>query len=457
MRVPLPIRVAVVAVAVLLTGYEPAAAQVTTGATRPYRALFGGSTANPDVHHSFDVTTSVSAGYDDNAMADPTAGGSLSPLLQSGSYLGVSGGIAYAWQTKRVQVGANLTTNTRYYQDVSDFVGTTHGASIGVSADVGRRGRVFANQSVSYAPSYMYSLWPGLNQSVPGNVVGGGSFPVGDEPIFVYDTTASGSYSVTRRGSIEALGSYRYSDFNQAGDVPIEALRSYSVGGRYRQGLSRYASLRLGYVYRTGQYGFARTNASTGLHDIDVGVDYARALSLTRKTTVDFSTGSSVVSLPPQDVSGELLDSELQFRVVGAAGLTHEMGRTWRLRVGYDRGVGFAEAFAQPVIADAVSASLNGFFSRRVDFSANGGFSSGEVGLGRSLRVGEASTSSFRTWNLTARSRYALGRMWAVYAEYMYYSQDLGSAVIVPSGVPSVLDRQTIQVGLTLWVPLLKR
>jgi hypothetical protein len=47
--------------------------------------------------------------------------------------------------------------------------------------------------------------------------------------------------------------------------------------------------------------------------------------------------------------------------------------------------------------------------------------------------------------------------MWAMYGEYLYYSQDLGSAVIVPSGLPSVLDRQTIQVGLTFWVPLLRR
>ena len=35
--------------------------------------------------------------------------------------------------------------------------------------------------------------------------------------------------------------------------------------------------------------------------------------------------------------------------------------------------------------------------------------------------------------------------MWALYGEYLYYSQDLGSAVIVPTGVPPVLDRQTIQ------------
>ena len=48
--------------------------------------------------------------------------------------------------------------------------------------------------------------------------------------------------------------------------------------------------------------------------------------------------------------------------------------------------------------------------------------------------------------------------MWAIYAEYFMISTNrIGTAVIVPSGVPSVLERQTIQVGLTLWVPLLRR
>ena len=381
---------------------------------------------------------------------------SVSPLLRTGGYLGLSGGLAYAWQTERVQVAGNLGMNSRYYQDTGTFIGTSRGGGIGVSAAIGQRGRILANQSVTYAPSYLYSLSSGRGGTTPGTVVGGGSFPLGDESVYVYDTTASASYSVTRRGTIEALGSYRYSDFAADGDVPVEALRSYSVGGRFRQGVSRYATLRLGYVYRQGQYGFTRTSAAVGIHDIDVGVDYNRALSLTRRTTFDFSTGSALISLPVTEVaSTDASGNELQFRLVGQVGLSHEMGRTWRARAGYNRGVGFAEAFAQPIVTDGVNVSLTGFASRRVDVSLNGAFSAGESGLGQTRST--ASNSSFQTWNVSARTRYALGSMWAIYAEYSYYSQDLGTAVIVPSGIPSILERQTMQVGLTLWVPLLKR
>jgi hypothetical protein len=456
-RVPTSVPVAVAAVAVLLAASEPAAAQVS-GATRPYRALFGGSAPNPDVHHGFDVTMSLSAGYDDNAADGSAESVSVSPLLQTGGYLGLAGTASYVWQTKRVQVAGNLSTITRYYQDVSDLVGSTHTASIGVSAELGQRGRVYANQSVSYAPSYLYSLLPALGTKVPGRPVGGGRFPLGDESVFVFDTSATAWYSVTRRGSIEGLAMYRHSGLPESSGATVASLRSYGVGGRFRQGISRYATLQLGYVYREGQYGFVRANASTTVHDIDAGVDYERALSLTRRTTLDFSTGSAIVSLPALAVSlDQVGGTELQFRLVGNVGLTHEMGRTWRARIAYNRDVGFAEAFAQPVFADAVTASLTGFFNRRIDLTVTGGFSSGEVGLGRTLRPSDASNSSFHTWNFTARSRYALGSMWAMYGEYLYYSQDLGSAVIVPSGLPSVLDRQTIQVGLTFWVPLLRR
>jgi hypothetical protein len=382
----------------------------------------------------------------------------VSPLLRTGGYLGLSGGLTYAWQTERVQVSGNLGMNTRYYEDTGEFIGTSRGGSIGVSADIGRRGHVFANQSVTYAPSYLYSLASGRGSMTPGTVVGGGSFPLGDDSIRVFDTTASAGYSVTRRGTIEALGSYRYSDFAADGDTSVKALRSYSVGGRFRQGVSRYATLRLGYAYRQGQYGFTRTSAAVGIHDIDVGVDYNRGLSLTRRTTFDFSTGSALISMPVTELtSSGASGNELQFRLVGQVGLSHEMGRTWRARVGYNRSVGFAEAFAQPIVADGVNVSLTGFASRRVGVSLNGAFSTGESGFGRTLSSASTSNSSFQTWNVSARTRYALGSMWAVYAEYLYYSQDLGTAVIVPSGMPSVLDRQTIHVGLTLWVPLFKR
>jgi hypothetical protein len=186
------------------------------------------------------------------------------------------------------------------------------------------------------------------------------------------------------------------------------------------------------------------------VHDIDVGVDYKRPLSLTRRTTVDFGVGSSIVNMPAVAST----DSSLQYRVVGDLGLTHQMGRTWSARVAYNRGVGFTEGFAQPTFSDAVTGSVSGFFSRRVDFTAGGGLSIGDAGL--SAGTGTADRG-FRAYTGSARVRYGLGAMWALFGEYSYYKHDLGDVLIVAQGVPPILDRNSVRVGLTLWVPLLRR
>ena len=154
-----------------------------------------------------------------------------SPLLQTGTYLGLSGELAYSWQGKRVQVGAAAGSNPRYYRDTAELIETNRYGSIGFSAGLGRRGHIFANQSISYAPSYLYSLIPGVRSALPGVAVGGGSFPVGNHSVYVYDTTAMATIGITRRGSIEALSSYRLSDFGDSSDATVTALRSYSLGG----------------------------------------------------------------------------------------------------------------------------------------------------------------------------------------------------------------------------------
>ena len=149
-------------------------------------------------------------------------------------------------------------------------------------------------------------------------------------------------------------------------------LNSYSVGGRFSHRVSRNASLRLGYTYRRGKYGFVSTAADATIHDLDFGVDYGRALSLFRRTQLDFGVGSSMVNQPTDG-----FNERPQYRVVGNVGLNHEISRTWRARLAYMRGFGFVDGLPEPVFSDGVTASLSGFVNRRVDVSASGGFTTG--------------------------------------------------------------------------------
>lgn len=430
---------------IFLVGASPAFAQAP--AQRPFRGLFGGSAVDPSVHHNLDLTVSVMEAYDDNVLAD-AGGGSLSPssaLQASGYYTGLSAGMSYAWRGKRVRLGANGGTDTRYYRDRQELTGVSHFGAFGVEAEFARRTRLFINQSINYSPSYFFSLLSGFGAPAVGDVIGGGSdYSLADLHARVFDTSVSLSHGITSRASLELISSFRDSNFTNA-SVDRD-LRAYGIGGRYLQTLTRNATLRVGYVYREGQYGLIGTRPGTALHDIDAGVDYRRALSLTRRTTLDFNVGSTIINAPLQGSES----AALQYRVVGNAGLNREIGRTWRATVGYNRGVGFVEGFGQPVFSDTLNASLNGFFSRRVDFSAIGGLSVGDVGLA-------SSQSGFRTYTASSRVRVAVSSMVALSAEYLYYYYDIGGAVAVPAGVPSSLARNSARVGVSFWLPLLGR
>ena len=126
------------------------------------------------------------------------------------------------------------------------------------------------------------------------------------------------------------------------------------------------------------------------------------------------------------------------------------MGRTWRARVAYDRNVGFVEGLRDPVFSNAVNASVDGFLSRRVDLHAGGGFSLGDVG-----RVHDS--SDVHTYTGGARIRSAINQNLALFAEYVYYNYNLGTAVITTPGIPQSLDRNTVRVGITAWMPLLRK
>jgi hypothetical protein len=65
--------------------------------------------------------------------------------------------------------------------------------------------------------------------------------------------------------------------------------------------------------------------------------------------------------------------------------------------------------------------------------------------------------NDFRTYSGTIRLRVALTPVSALFSEYVYYYYDLGSNVTTVPGVPPTLDRNSVRLGLTLWLPLVRR
>jgi hypothetical protein len=353
--------------------------------------------------------------------------------------------VGYDWIGRRVQFNARGGSGLRYYQKSGEFMGSSHFGAFDLAAEAGRV-QISLKQTVGYSPAYFYGLMPLLPTSEAGaEALAGGGYAVNALRALVSDTSAGLSKRVSARSSLTAFGSFRHASYSGGENRP--PLQSYGIGGRFTRDLSRAATLRLGYTYRNGQYGEAATDRPTIAHDIDVGVDYHRPLSFSRRTRLEFGFGSSIVNTPVEDSSKAVLE----YRVVGNASLSHDMGRTWRTRLAYNRGVGFVAAFGAPVFSDGVNTSIDGFVNRRVDVHVSGGISVGDVGRGN------GAASKTHSYNGSARFNVALGRAWALFADYLYYDYRLGADVNVVTGVPQSLTRNTARVGLSAWLPLLKR
>ena len=299
---------------------------------------------------------------------------------------------------------------------------------------------------MSYSPSYFYGLFPSLASVESGVPIGAVSdFTINDQKALLSDSVVTFSQGLSTRTSVSLLADYRTTKFSA--EAADRDLRSYSAGGRYGYSLNKNATLHFGYVYRTGQYAYTQNSSSTVVHDIDAGVDYHRPLSLSRRTRFDFSLGSAIVNAPEVQTSG----ARRQFRLLGTATLSHDTGRTWRTKLAYKRDAGFPGGFDQPVFSDAVVAAVDGFVSRRVDFHSSGGFATGIVA------AQFTNGGHFQQYSATARLRTAISAILAVFGEYTYYNYDLGNAVTPAPGVPLNLERSSVRLGLTLWLPLVRQ
>jgi len=97
-----------------------------------------------------------------------------------------------------------------------------------------------------------------------------------------------------------------------------------------------------------------------------------------------------------------------------------------------------------------VTFALDALISPRMDLLATAGYSNGSSALSQDAATLDSYTADVRV-------RYALTRMWALYAEYLYYFYEFHSRTPLSATVPPGLERNGVRVGVTLWLPLLRR
>lgn len=409
---------------------------------RPYRGLFG-APPDPNARHALLFTGSAFGAYDDNVLAADQGGGSLRDerLRRAGFYSGGQAGLSYAFSGDRVSLGADGGAQLRYYPDFSDFVPAYHtGLETGV-----RLGR-----STSFAAAHRLLYTPHFQPGLVGNLLEGTDPAVPFQPdldlslfrsaAFRQAANASLQHAFTRRSSLTAGYFVNYVDFEEE---PRDFL-SQSGAITFAHQISAHAAMNLGYGYRTASHATV-DRRSTAVHDLNVGVTYARALSFSRRTTFSFGTGSAI--LVADRVGPVDADARTRFRLIGNARLVHEMGRTWTANLGYSRSVNFFDGFDEPFFGDSIAASLEGFVTRRLDFSA--------------LAQWTYATAAFQRRNAyqalwgSAQVRYGLTPNLALFARYSYYEHQFDNRSGLNPRLAQTFDRNGVRVGLAVSLPLI--
>jgi hypothetical protein len=341
------------------------------------------------------------------------------------------------------QLNVTSGSNVRYYGDLNQVIVTNYSGGVGLSAQLTRWTSLSLNQSAAYAPSLVYGL-AGLSNDAAASTgyvtPSASNYVLDTKRSFAYATSASLTHNITQRAALMVSSNVRYSVFTVR-DPNYPDVRSRDVGGRFSYALNRNLKVRLGYTFRQGQYvGSPRSTE----HNLDIGVDYTLPLSSTRKTTVSFGLGPTVAKGVVLNVLPEV---RRQYRMVGNATLSHQMGRTWSVEGTYRRGMGYIEGLKIPVFTGTYSATAGGFLTRRMDLSFSGGYTTGESAL-------TGTASPFATYSADARLRVALNSTWAAYVEYLFYDYRFSAGIQLPPGVGSGAARHGVRTGVTLRIPM---
>ena len=406
-------------------------------------ALFGGAEARGVREGGLALSVLLFGGYDDAVLADQASDTSNRPSAD-GFSTGLGVRLLYARPGNRGAFRAWANSGMRYYPGFGDLTSTYHSIGLSLSASLNRRLSIYANPRADYSPRYSLRLLPPPLpvDPEPGSAVSDATeasapdidYSVIRHEIFRYGGSVGADISVSDRSSV-ALD-YGYS--KRDSDVALTDLEVQNAGLSFSYRFTRNASLGLGYSFQEGTSRSGGLTITTQAQSIDMGVNYMKPLTRTRRTYLRFHTGSIVID----SVGGRRLNA------IGSASLVHQMGRTWTGQVQYRRELRYVDGFDRPIFADTVSTAVGGLLKQRLEFAANASYFTGTVGV-------NPNSPPFDSYSAFARLRRALTRTLAAYVEYYFYHYNFDEGTVRPAGLPPRFDRNGVRVGLMLWIPLI--
>jgi hypothetical protein len=429
--------------AALTVALYPAAGFAQTEPRPPVGAVFGGQSATSATsRQKLSITVDLGQSYDQNLIVQ-SDDAEISLFQGSGLYTVFTPSVDFVSAGDRLKLIATASSNARYYSAVHETLMTNESAGFGFDARLSPDTSVVFNQGVSHAAALLSGLFTPATSPAAGDVAASGSNnSLSAIRSFAYATTASVNRRVGRRSSLLFTSNLQYTLSAPGSGYPD--LRSRDAGGVFNYSVTRGVGVRMGYTFRQGEYSGSPRSTE---HNLDLGFNYNKPLSATRKATLAFSVGPTIATAP---LTAGTSDLRRQYRVIGDASTTYDMGRTWRLNGNYHRGFGYIEGLQGPVFTSAYAAGAAGFLGRRVDLSMSAAYSTGE-----SAMIG--SPSQFTTYTGDVRLRYAVTRTWAAYVEYISCYYEFNRQLTLPTFLPPGLNRNGLRTGFMLRIPVRER
>ena len=369
------------------------------------------------------------------AGADETGSG-------SGAFAGFQNegdaSLAYASRGRRTSLSMRAQSVVRY-QPARGALSTAYDQGAADFSLAGTRTSFHVSQNFTYTPSFQYgALTETSDAAAPGSTLAETAQAHGDYAnagvgAYRSETTVDVSRTLGPRSTLSVSYGLRHTTVTGA-DTGFTA---HAAGFRLTRQFTRHMALRAGYGYQFGGGRQLVTGVPARAHDIDLGIDYSRALSFSKRTRSSFGSGSAIVTEPLRTV----------YRVTGDVSLTRAIGRTGSAGLTYRRGVRILEGFGTPVMFDAVNAGFSGSPARRLTLVASAGVSSGSTGA--------TSSGGFGTFTGTAALRATLSRRTTFEAQYFCFRQRADEAAGLPPGFGPTMNRQGLRMGVTWGASLL--
>jgi hypothetical protein len=385
---------------------------------RPFRPMYAEDENLPRRLLTFDLAMHEAVGEAAEGLVD---GYSTSARVHSG----------FTARARRVTFSAGGGTEYRYHTTTREVADQGRQGSIGLEAR-GRATRFTVAQTARQLPFRQLVGLPSVLG--PESVADTSADHALDRvPNTVYGTSVALQRTLGRDGTL--VFDYNLGLTRTAADGSQNVHRG---GALFTERLGRYLELRLGYHARSRQPGPDAAIVPLVSHDVDAGLAFTRGLSLTRRTSLMFTSGSSIVS------------SELgrQYVLTGSAALNHMIGRTWNATVTLDRGLDFPDALPEPVVADRLSLGVGGYWGRRFSVRARA-----TGGIGNTVLEGQG---EYRTFGTEVRASLILKRRWQWFAEHFYFQHEASGAALA-AGLPAATYRRGIRTGLDVQLAFLDR